>query len=121
MSLEIHTPELERRVREGIESGRFHDVDEFLSKALDAWLSLRLPVPVLSPGPNAPPWKVCPEHGMANGSFAMLGCRSRLCSKTSKTAPQSTNHGMVPHLERASEDFPARVHPWPFHSHPNKG
>jgi len=36
MNLEIHEPELERRVRGGIESGRFHDVDELLTKALDA-------------------------------------------------------------------------------------
>jgi Arc/MetJ-type ribon-helix-helix transcriptional regulator len=36
MTIEIHQPELERRVREGIESGRFHDVDELLTKALDA-------------------------------------------------------------------------------------
>ena len=35
MSIEIREPELERRVREGIESGRFHDVGELLSKALD--------------------------------------------------------------------------------------
>src|SRR6266704_742169 len=36
MSIEIHEPELERRVREGIQSGRFQDVDDLLSKALDA-------------------------------------------------------------------------------------
>jgi uncharacterized protein (DUF433 family) len=36
MSIEIQTPELERRVREGIRSGRFQDVDELLTKALDA-------------------------------------------------------------------------------------
>lgn len=36
MSIEIQTPELERRVREGLQSGRFHDVDELLTKALDA-------------------------------------------------------------------------------------
>jgi uncharacterized protein (DUF433 family) len=36
MSMEIHKPELERRVREGIQSGRFQDVDDLLSKALDA-------------------------------------------------------------------------------------
>ena len=36
MNIEIHKPELERRVREGIESGRFHDVDELLTRALDA-------------------------------------------------------------------------------------
>ena len=36
MNFEIHKPELERRVREGIQSGRFHDVDELFSKALEA-------------------------------------------------------------------------------------
>jgi uncharacterized protein (DUF433 family) len=36
MNIEIHEPELERRVREGIESGRFRDVDELLRRALDA-------------------------------------------------------------------------------------
>ena len=36
MSIEIQKPELERRVREGLQSGRFHDVDELLTKALDA-------------------------------------------------------------------------------------
>ena len=36
MNIEIHKPELERRVREEIQSGRFHDVDELLTKALDA-------------------------------------------------------------------------------------
>jgi uncharacterized protein (DUF433 family) len=36
MSIEIQKPELERRVREGIQSGRFRDVDELLTKALDA-------------------------------------------------------------------------------------
>ena len=36
MNLEIQKPELERRVREGIESGRFQDVNDLLTKALDA-------------------------------------------------------------------------------------
>ncbi len=36
MSIEIQKPELERRVLEGIRSGRFQDVDELLTKALDA-------------------------------------------------------------------------------------
>jgi uncharacterized protein (DUF433 family) len=36
MNLEIRKPEVERRVREGVESGRFRDVDELLTKALDA-------------------------------------------------------------------------------------
>jgi Arc/MetJ-type ribon-helix-helix transcriptional regulator len=36
MNIEIHKPELARRVLDGIQSGRFHDVDELLTKALDA-------------------------------------------------------------------------------------
>jgi uncharacterized protein (DUF433 family) len=36
MSIEIHRPELERRVREGIESGEFQNTDDLLTKALDA-------------------------------------------------------------------------------------
>jgi uncharacterized protein (DUF433 family) len=36
MTIEIQKPELERRVREGIQSGRFQDMDDFLAKALDA-------------------------------------------------------------------------------------
>ena len=36
MQIEIHTPELEQRVRRQIQSGQFHDVDELLAKALDA-------------------------------------------------------------------------------------
>lgn len=36
MSLEIHKPELVQRVNARIESGRFHNVDEVIEKALDA-------------------------------------------------------------------------------------
>lgn len=36
MQIEIHKPELEQRVRRQIQSGRFHDVDELLTRALDA-------------------------------------------------------------------------------------
>ncbi|HXB71215.1 MAG TPA: hypothetical protein VNY05_23470 [Candidatus Acidoferrales bacterium] len=36
MNIEIHKPELERRMQQGIESGRFQDLDELLTKALDA-------------------------------------------------------------------------------------
>lgn len=36
MNLEIHKPELVQRVRSQIQSGQFHDVDELLTKALDA-------------------------------------------------------------------------------------
>ena len=35
MSLEIQKPELERRVREGIQQGQFRDFDELVTKALD--------------------------------------------------------------------------------------
>ena len=36
MNIEIHKPELERRMRQGIQSGRFEDLEELLTKALDA-------------------------------------------------------------------------------------
>ena len=36
MSLEVQQPEIERRVRERIRYGHFQDVDDFLSRALDA-------------------------------------------------------------------------------------
>jgi Arc/MetJ-type ribon-helix-helix transcriptional regulator len=36
MNLEIHKPELVQRVQARIESGRFHDADELIEKALDA-------------------------------------------------------------------------------------
>jgi hypothetical protein len=44
MNLEIHTPELEQRIRRRIQSGQFHDVDELLSEALDA-LEEKAPLP----------------------------------------------------------------------------
>ena len=36
MNIEIQQPELERRVTEGLQSGRFQDVADLLTKALDA-------------------------------------------------------------------------------------
>jgi Arc/MetJ-type ribon-helix-helix transcriptional regulator len=36
MNLEIHKPELVRRVNAHIKTGNFHDADELLEKALDA-------------------------------------------------------------------------------------
>ncbi len=36
MNLEIHNPELVQRVKARIQSGRFHDADELIEKALDA-------------------------------------------------------------------------------------
>ncbi len=34
--IEIHKPGLEQRIREQIQRGKFHDMDELLEKALDA-------------------------------------------------------------------------------------
>jgi Arc/MetJ-type ribon-helix-helix transcriptional regulator len=36
MNLEIHKPDLARRVQAQIQSGHFHDTDELIEKALDA-------------------------------------------------------------------------------------
>lgn len=36
MNLEIHKPELVKRVNAHIQNGRFHDADEVIEKALDA-------------------------------------------------------------------------------------
>ena len=36
MNLEIHKPELVRRVQARIQRGHFHDTDELIEKALDA-------------------------------------------------------------------------------------
>jgi hypothetical protein len=43
MSIEITRPETEARIQRYLESGQFHDLDELLTKALDA-----LPEPVAS-------------------------------------------------------------------------
>jgi Arc/MetJ-type ribon-helix-helix transcriptional regulator len=36
MNIEIHNPELEQRVRQQIQRGQFHNLDDLLVKALDA-------------------------------------------------------------------------------------
>ena len=48
MHIEIHQPELEQRVREQIQSGHFHDVDDLLGK-----------------GPRCAPGKGRAQHGRA--------------------------------------------------------
>ena len=48
MQIEIHTPELEQRVQRRIQSGRYHDADELLGKALDA-LDEKAPLPASAP------------------------------------------------------------------------
>src|SRR5664279_2485863 len=73
MSIEIQNPELERRVREGIQSGRFQDVDELLTKALDA----------LSESSGAPAaaldWSQCPAvesvPGKVSGAWVFRNTR----------------------------------------------
>jgi hypothetical protein len=45
MNLEIREPELVQRVTERIQTGQFHDVDELLTKALDA-LDEKAPLPM---------------------------------------------------------------------------
>ena len=37
MNLEIHNPELVQRVNARIQNGQFHDADELIQKALDAF------------------------------------------------------------------------------------
>jgi Arc/MetJ-type ribon-helix-helix transcriptional regulator len=45
MNLEIHKPDLVRRVNAHIQTGHFHNADEVLEKALDA-LEEKAPVPM---------------------------------------------------------------------------
>ena len=55
MNLEIHTPELKQRVQMQIQSGHFHDVDELLTKALDALEEKATTAPAPAPPYQRPP------------------------------------------------------------------
>jgi uncharacterized protein (DUF433 family) len=73
VTIEIQKPELERRVREGILSGRFQDVDDFLTKALDALaVSSRIRTGVLD-------WSQCPAvesvPGKVSGAWVFRDTR----------------------------------------------
>ena len=73
MTIEIQKPELERRVREGIQSGRFQDMDDFLAKALDA-------LSESSAGQmGALDWSRCPAvesvPGKVSGAWVLRGTR----------------------------------------------
>ena len=46
MSIEIHTPELKQRVLHEIQSRQLHDVEELVTKALDA-LDEKAPLPAV--------------------------------------------------------------------------
>ena len=63
MTIEIQQPELERRVREGIQSGRFHDVNEMLTKALDA-------LSKSSSSASALDWAQCPAVESVPGKLS---------------------------------------------------
>lgn len=72
MSIEIHKPELERRLREGIASGQFHDLDDLLTKALDA-------LSAATAGRSALDWSQCPAvesvPGKAGGAWVFRNTR----------------------------------------------
>ena len=64
MNFEIHKPELEHRVREGIRSGRFRDADELIGKALDAIFEKEAAArPPISP-PGQTTGRTTFEHGL---------------------------------------------------------
>jgi len=50
MTLEIRRPEIEARIQRYLQSGQFHDLDELLTKALDA-----LPEPAAQSSTHAEP------------------------------------------------------------------
>jgi hypothetical protein len=50
MNLEIHKPELVQRVQAQIQTGRFHDADELLEKALDALDEKAMPASTICQG-----------------------------------------------------------------------
>jgi uncharacterized protein (DUF433 family) len=72
MSIEIRKPELERRVRERIQGCQFHDVDELLSKALDALSASGGPMATLD-------WSQCPAvervPGKVSGAWVFRNTR----------------------------------------------
>jgi hypothetical protein len=49
MTLEITRPETEARIQRYLQSGQFHDLDELLTKALDA---LTVPAAPVAPSPR---------------------------------------------------------------------
>jgi uncharacterized protein (DUF433 family) len=63
VSIEIHKPELERRLREGIASGKFRDFDDLLTKALDA-------LSASSTGRSALDWSQCPAVESVSGKVS---------------------------------------------------
>lgn len=91
MGIEIQKPELERRVLEGIRSGRFQDVDELLTKAIDALSASSGGRRAPSIGRSAPLWKAYPAKSVAPGCSATHGCRLPPYSRTLRTALRLTS------------------------------
>ena len=79
MNIEIHTPELEQRVRRQIQSGQFHDVDELLTKALDA-----LEESTAVPGSSAP----LDEHAKQTGAAILEVLQSSPYREIDLTPPR---------------------------------
>jgi uncharacterized protein (DUF433 family) len=61
--IEIHRPELERRLREGIARGRFRDFDDLLTRALDA-------LSASSTGHATLDWSQCPAVESVTGKLS---------------------------------------------------
>jgi uncharacterized protein (DUF433 family) len=73
MSIEVRKPEIERRVLEIVQSGQFRDVDDLLTKALDA-------LPEFSRGrPGGLDWSQCSAvesvPGRVGGAWVFRGTR----------------------------------------------
>src|ERR1039458_2997775 len=107
MNIEIHKPELERRVLDGIQSGRFHDVDELLTKALDA----------LSEKEASRPYSgaalVADRTAVLDWSSDV--CSSDLCWTESRAAVFTT---LTSFLRKRSMLSPKRRHPVPIPAPP---
>ena len=73
MNFEIRKPELERGVREEVQSGRFQDVDDLLTRALDALAQPR------ADHIGALDWSQCPAvesvPGRVSGAWVFRGTR----------------------------------------------
>ena len=54
MSIEIRKPDLVQRVTAHIRTGRYHDADELLEKALDRWMK--------KPPRRRPPIRIKPKR-----------------------------------------------------------
>ena len=113
MSIEIRTPELERRLREGIQSGRFKDMDDLLTKALEAL------TPSLGNRAGALDWAQCPAvesvPGRLGGAWVFRGTRMPVAAVFEnleillQRQPPLRGHGNEPE-ERQERDGDGETH-----------